>query len=574
MPGWLRRRRDERGAAAVIVGISMTLLLLIAGFAVDLGMQRVLRRDLQAMADVVALDMARHLDGRTQAVIKATPSWRGQLGESVLRNINDSSVSASMIDVKQLQEEAIADVDNGDLVATATMGLIDANGEFSKIPYPEVPSAVQVEIHSAVGFVFAGVTGISQGGAARSAVATTSSTACFRLGSFALGLDSENSALLNGLIGDAIDLGVLGYDGLANADLSLLGLATELGVGSVDELVSLPNLSMGELAIAAANVLEREGGETAQVDLLREIGLNVPTLPPIDLAGIIATSPGDDSALDANINVLDLIAGAAFLANGQNLLAVPNLTVGIPGIASVTAELRVIAAPQMYCGPINHTPPARNSQILLDLEVSLLDQGLSVLGLAGVRAATTLDLTVRIGDARGTLRKIICGDGTTGSPEGVDVSVATALTQIALALNIDVDAILLFIPVPVAEITAGVGTNEAPETSLAEVRVPPLDYETPLETGSGTVGLSGLAISDLQVQLLGIGGAVGNRLLDSILSGVLTPIVNPLISQIDSLLLGPLTDLLGLNVAGADVFIGDGADPPSRPECESPQLVG
>ena len=64
---WRRspRRPDDRGAVAVFLAVTVALIVGIGTLAVDLGMQRVVRRDMQALADVAALDLARELDGRT-----------------------------------------------------------------------------------------------------------------------------------------------------------------------------------------------------------------------------------------------------------------------------------------------------------------------------------------------------------------------------------------------------------------------------------------------------------------------------------------------------------------------------
>ena len=89
------RERDERGATALIVALLMSLVLLIvSAFAIDLGMQRAGRRDMQALADLVALDMGRLIDGRTRAQIEAgtgdKPSAASQLGWSVANNDNNT----------------------------------------------------------------------------------------------------------------------------------------------------------------------------------------------------------------------------------------------------------------------------------------------------------------------------------------------------------------------------------------------------------------------------------------------------------------------------------------------------
>ena len=57
-------------------------------------------------------------------------------------------------------------------------------------------------------------------------------------------------------------------------------------------------------------------------------------------------------------------------------------------------------------------------------------------------------------------------------------------------------------------------------------------------------------------------------LIDSIVSNAVSTVVNPLITQVNNTLLVPLSNLLGLELGGADVF----AVP--RPNCTVPKLVG
>ena len=84
--------RDETGAVAVLAAALALVLLVSAAFAVDLGRQRVVRADMQALADVVALDAARVLDGRPASRVLAPlptdglPSLSAAVSASVARN--------------------------------------------------------------------------------------------------------------------------------------------------------------------------------------------------------------------------------------------------------------------------------------------------------------------------------------------------------------------------------------------------------------------------------------------------------------------------------------------------------
>ena len=183
-----------------------------------------------------------------------------------------------------------------------------------------IPTAVKVTATGRVGFSFAG----GSGGVVRTAVARSQSSACFKLGSWALMLNSQNSPLLNALVGDALNVSAISYTGLANADVSLLGLAAELGAGTTDELLALDNLSLNQLYLASAHALQKQGGDTADVTLLNQLAsLNLGALPHVRFGDLIALTAGDDAALSTSVNLLDLVATSALVANGTNALTRP-----------------------------------------------------------------------------------------------------------------------------------------------------------------------------------------------------------------------------------------------------------
>jgi uncharacterized membrane protein len=69
-----RLRRDSRGAAAIFMALTMCFVILpVTAFVVDIGMQRVARRDAQSIADAAAQDAARALGTGTtsQTVLEA-----------------------------------------------------------------------------------------------------------------------------------------------------------------------------------------------------------------------------------------------------------------------------------------------------------------------------------------------------------------------------------------------------------------------------------------------------------------------------------------------------------------------
>lgn len=520
----VERPRGESGVIAVVTALVTCFTLIpIATLAVDIGVQRVARRDIQSVADMVALDLARHLDGRTAQVIVGG-----------LQDLADKSAARNS-------------AGTGTMVVTPELGVVDENAfdendpdaYFTPVSGAQVPNAVKVTATTSVNFSIHG----GSGNVGRTSIAKSQKYACFSIGSFALNLNSAQSALLNHLVNDSLNLSAISYTGLANAEVSLLGLATELGVGTPSELASLSNLSLNDLFLASAVVLQAEGGEVADVALLNQLATaNLSALAHVTVGDILDLHSAPAAALDATVNVLDLVSTAAFVANGTNALAIPTLTAGIPNVSSVTATLKVIEKPQDGCHQVGDT--VRTSQVDLDITFNLLN--LNVLAL--VVAETRLSVHVSLAEAIGTLTNIDC---TQGMPYGIDVSVASALSQLSTRLQITLRTLGL----PIATVDVMPTTNAPAATNTVQFRHPPDAYDVAKSTGSGTA-LSTISLTTGDITVLGLPlGVTTGGLLTGIVGTIVTPIVNPLIANTNAILVGPLADLLGLNLAGADIFV-------------------
>ena len=172
-----RVRDDQRGAVAVFVAGLLAVLLLIAAFAIDLNFQRVAARDAQAVADLVALDTARALDGRTKSQIAADGVMDSTFDESVRRNGSGFGLQPD------------------DFVLE--LGAFDGDGRFQSIAPSAMPNAVRVVAVGNVDRFFAGGSGAVE----RSAVATAEENACIKVGSFAARVNTADSVLLGPLLG-------------------------------------------------------------------------------------------------------------------------------------------------------------------------------------------------------------------------------------------------------------------------------------------------------------------------------------------------------------------------------------
>lgn len=585
------RRRDERGATALFAAVLVSLVLLIvAAFAIDLGMQRAGRRDMQTVADMVALDMGRLIDGRTRAEIEAgsgtDPSAAAQLSWSVANNADEAvggtpGVTAYWVEV----------------AADGTYP--EAGGSPVQVAGGDVPNGVVVVAGTDVGFAFGSITGTRGGDVQRSAVAVAEESACFRLGSYAARLDTNSSAMLDGILegilGGGVNLDLLSYTGIADASISLLDLAAVLGVGSVDQLLS-STINAGTLLVAAADVLRADGVSNA--DVVGLVGAELGGIS-IRVGDLIRAEPGSGAAETVTVNALDLLAGTVLVANGTNAVAIPALTANLPFAGTdLTSSLTLIEKPRVSCG--KRGARAETSQIALTVGGPLASPP-GVLGLTPTNVST--QIAANVASARGTLSDILCGSETATDPSGMDVQVTSGAVGASLSVTMDFDGTTsgggnvnamisgiarlltrLLSPVVSIEIRGSlsvtVSTGEPSTIRTAPIRVPtdPARWDDPVSTGSGDLGLtatdatvtSSPPLTVTARSLLGtvsLSAAEQAAIIDNLVSGVAGQVLNPLVGAVNDRLLHPLYDILGLTVGGADVF-------GQKPYCSNPELVG
>lgn len=555
----MRRRRSEQGAVAIFVAIvTAAVLLPIGALTVDIGMQRVARRDMQALADQVALDLARQLDGKTAAVA-LYPSLDSLADQSAARNAGNSFSDGATV---------------APVLGTIDTDLFGQPGYFTELPVGStaVPDAVKVVASTTVDFSFTS----GSGGVTRSSIATADSAACFQLGSYALRLSSTSSPLLSGLLNGVLgaNLAAASYTDLADAGavVPLADLATELGLGSADELGGA-SVSLRDLYVAVQHVLANNG-RSAEASIVGTLAASASGSGSLALANVLDVAAGGNAAAGGSLRALDLIAMSAFLSNGTNLLSLPSVTADALGLTGVASSLALLEGKQVACGKIG-AAQATTSQI--DLTVSGKPTTLpSILGLTAT-TPTSSQLSLEVASGSGTLADIVCGAGTAASPEGVDASVTSGLVQpFTLAVPVHLEGTVPGLTISL-DVTATVTNAAAPSAQTASVRVPTSNasWATPTPTGSGSLGLSGVSVgtntANLTVKdsLTGLNTSLPPTLsLADITAAVTSGIVSPLVSSLDTNLLEPLSELLGLRLGGVDVF---GVE---APVCSNPAIVG
>ncbi|GAA3525604.1 hypothetical protein [Nocardioides daeguensis] len=575
-------RGSERGATTVLMAVFLAVALVSAAFAVDLGMQRVLRRDLQAVVDVVALDLARELTGKKAGDYAAAD-----------RAAIDTAKAASLRRNSRLVGGEVPAAD----VTWELVSLVD--GAWRPSAATEIPGGVRVSAHSDVAFAFGGITGVEKGESSRTAVASARPSACLQVGSYAAQLDTKQSWLLNPLLGKLLgsDLALKVLDpkaGLAGVNLNLLDLIEEL-----DPLVSADisaasftqvagvDVGLSQLMLAAVKVLERQSGRLAEVDLLRNVYNGVQANLPavgIKLSDLVQLATADDAAANLDLNLFDLVAGSLAIANGTNVIKLP-LAVKLPlplgpggtSLVDLKASVKVGQKPVWSC------TKAASSQI----EITLQGDALALdLGLIAVRVPLSVKLT--LADASATVTAVEC------LPTGkrIKMLVDSGLLGVDVRLGQRADdptspklsVSLLGLGIPGwngIEVVSGTVALSSGANPNRPVRSTHLDivgenYDATVPIQQGGLGVPDLFLSVNSLKLLGGLGPLSDllaflgipSLLQWVVDLVLQGIVNPLKNGLDKWLLGPLLTALGADVAGGTV----NAVP--KVDCGTPRLSG
>ncbi|THV17708.1 hypothetical protein E9934_04335 [Nocardioides caeni] len=582
-----RRTAGERGTVTLFMTVMLAVLMVAGAFVVDLGLQRVARADLQAIADVVALDLSRELDGRSIATLASAMDAAAE--ESLERNSDIVGNEVPEISVE--------------------LGDIEVDGDFAAMA-AGAPTAVKVTASTEVPFAFAGVTGQESGAAARSAVADNLSTACFRLGTFVAAIragDSTVLAPLNDLLGVNLDL--VAYRGLAVADLRLSQLTATSVIGSPEELLS-GGITYAELVTAMIEALSRESASSNAVAIqaLTRIASSQVTaaIGQIHLSNVLHVTPTDRAAMEVALSVLDIV-GTARLADGQHFLGIPNIQAQVPGVGfQFTGGITLVSAAELACGRANSADAVADTA-QLDGTVGIAFTNLPSLNVPPLGSLQTPKgggtLSVVAGSGTGRLvapPDVYCGSGSAGDPSTMSVDVQTGLASYRLRTNVTVAAevrltdllglgltsvltnllgnILLLgnkISLEV-EVDLVIGSQTSGGTTRADLAIPPNDV-TPVSTGgSMNLDVNSIIPTVTAVKLNGKSAglasvtAITNPILSTLVTtgkGFVEKTLTPLVDNINEKFIGPVARMIGLRLAGADVY-GVGVT------CGTPRLIG
>lgn len=542
------RGRDEQGAVVPLVAVMLTVIITVTALTVDIGRQRVARTDMQSVADMVALDLARELDGRSAAAIST--SLQTAADQSLARN---SSASGDGVSV------------------SAELGTVSTTGVFSPVGGSTRPDAVRVTASTTVDFAFRPGTG----SATRTAVGVSHPQACYKLGSWGARLSTSSNANVLfqalGAAGVGGSVSAVTYQSLAGAHVDLASLATALDLASPEALATT-SVSLSTLLNAVAQVVGTNGSSSAQVSALDTVRAGLGSLGGRSLAlgNLVSIATGAGSGLSAAVNLADLVTGAVLVANGSSAVSVPNLLAGVPGLASSSSSLTLVQAAKTACGFAGSTPNASNQVSLattatLASNTSLLTSLVSsITGLVGMQvdplSGNQVTLSLSTATATSSLTDVVCNRTT----KSASVATSGGLLSGTLTVPVSVKVTTLTAPLGITvtgRITVALGSSAA--ASTVTITVPNQSYDTPYSNGGTQAQLPSTSTNTV----ISAGGLTTAQVND-VLNAVASTVVAPLVSSLNANVVGPLSDLAGLRTSGADVLLID------HPSCSTPALRG
>ncbi|AZE02882.1 TadG family pilus assembly protein [Pseudomonas chlororaphis] len=160
---------------------------------------------------------------------------------------------------------------------------------------------------------------------------------------------------LGGLAGSAINVSLLGWQGLVDTDINLLSYLNQLAIdlnvsaGNYSELLDV-DTDITQLLQTAISVAERNGATLEVLTALGSIKAAAINTVPVKLGDLLKLQTGTaDSGLDANVQLLSLVEAFLQLASSQSAAAV-ELPVSVLGLAGITTRVKIVSPPEFAIG--------------------------------------------------------------------------------------------------------------------------------------------------------------------------------------------------------------------------------
>jgi uncharacterized membrane protein len=548
-----------------MVALCIVFLMVAAAFGVDLGTLMAQKRKMQSVADLVAMDTVRLVNGGKCSDLQTD-------GLTLVSDMNAAATASALRNNFTVGGTNVLNVEPG----TWSSGTFTSFGTNCTTTPAGVPSGVRITAQGTTKYGFAKVVGISSGTTHRNAVAARTMIGSFMIGSDVAAVDSSQSTLLNplltGLYGgsaNSVNLSLVGYQGLAATDVTLGALATQLGFGSTTALlasnVNVKNLLTAEATLLSLNCVGSNTYCTAAASL-NGIAAAINSTNTLKLGNLISVATGSESAAAVtSVNVLGLLTGSAQIINGTSAVTLNNVAVTIPGVTSTKVTLNLIEPPVIYIGPVGGSTRLTAQATLTVTPTINLPVGLPPL--VGTVLTGNLPITVTGGGAKGTLEAAQCDGASAGITVGADVQAAAS----TIAGNLGLSATVLFVNLQVANVAVN-GTGVASTVGHFDPAFaypgdfgstgPPPVAPTTTHVGNTTIGLGTLTTGTVTASVIG-----GLVTLPVNTNAILGTALGTVLSAVDTSIVQPILKGLGLDIGAADVT-------PLRPiSCSTPALM-
>ena len=379
--------RSEDGTVAVIAAIVMTVMIGFAAIAVDVGSVHYDSRRLQGAADLAAIAAASNTSNATQAARSTFTDNGGWTLNSLI-------------------------VETGNYEPDPAKPL---NQRFVVNRTPINAARVQATAQSPI--YFAHIFQDEDVDIAATAIATRPAEAAFSIGSRLLSLEGGIiNAILTQMLGSSVNLRVMDYRSLADADIDLLKFMDQLAVeadieaGSYDQVLEA-DLTAGKILSAMAKTA-RTDNEIDAANALDDLGRAISSTTPVDLTRLLNIGNAANAeigtsrqyGLAAAVNALQMVNALALVSNGAHQVDV-NLGATVPGLTNTQLSLLIGEPPQgtSWITVGEKGAFVRTAQTRIKLSVDVGGTGL----LAGV--AIKLPIFIDVAYAEGRLSQITCG---------------------------------------------------------------------------------------------------------------------------------------------------------------------
>ena len=564
----VRRRRAaparrQHGSIAVTAAIFLGLAVVALG-SLDIGNVYYARRQLQRTADMAALAGVQMI---------STPSGCTAVTNAAQLNATSNGFTA----------------DGKTTTLTTTCGRWDTTSKTYFGTTGNPLNAVQVTAAQKVPYMFLG----PARNVSATATALSTNIDAFSLGTGIASINTQQSALLNailgGLLNSAVSLSVGDVQSLATAHIKLGDLMTALSASTMQGLLQT-TVSYQRLMVAMVAALQA-GGDTINAAILQKVAVSIPGGQNITIGDGGASAPGllalglanANSAATATINAFDALLVAAQIAqsNPKGNSPVINVTAGLTGVAKLS--LQIINPPVLAVGEAGTTASgsARTTArtAVVNASVTLSPVTFSPIGLNLILGSITISalntpimLSVTTAQGTATLSAIDCESSKAATTATIQVqpSIATAClgANASCGGTINVATVALWTLLTGTTELTKIGINGTGQLTLGAPSPQPVtfngasgSFDSSATVNSNAVGTAASTLTSqilnvlpslLQVTVVGLDLTTVTQPLLSALTPVLNTALKPVFALLDAVLI-PTLSLLGVQVGTATV---------------------